>query len=157
MIAFGGELAMRERIEFYSVADEFGWMSNFAYYEILIDGRRWPTTEHYFQAQKFEESALRERIRRTKSVDEAARMGRNRKNPLRRDWRSVKDQVMLKAVRTKFAQHPELARALRETGAAKLVEHTERDAYWGDGGDGRGQNRLGKILMQVREELLQKS
>jgi ribA/ribD-fused uncharacterized protein len=39
------------------------------------------------------------------------------------------------------------------TGDAKLVEHTERDAYWGDGGDGSGQNRLGQILMQVRDEL----
>ena len=34
-----------------------------------------------------------------------------------------------------------------------LVEHTGKDAYWGDGGDGSGVNRLGGILMRVREEL----
>ncbi len=39
------------------------------------------------------------------------------------------------------------------TGDAILVEHTAKDDYWGDGGDGRGKNRLGKILMQVRDEL----
>jgi N-glycosidase YbiA len=39
------------------------------------------------------------------------------------------------------------------TGDAKIVEHTENDAYWGDGGDGSGQNKLGQILMEVREEL----
>ena len=39
------------------------------------------------------------------------------------------------------------------SGDAKLVEHTENDSYWGDGGDGSGRNMLGQILMQVRDEL----
>lgn len=47
--------------------------------------------------------------------------------------------------------------ALREvllaTGGARIVEHTENDAYWGDGGDGGGKNKLGQVLMSVREEL----
>ena len=38
-------------------------------------------------------------------------------------------------------------------GDAKLVEHTTNDSYWGDGGDGRGRNMLGQLLMQVRDEL----
>jgi N-glycosidase YbiA len=54
---------------------------------------------------------------------------------------------------TKFNQHPRLAAMLVETGDAEIVEHTENDAYWGDGGDGKGLNRLGQILMQVRAEL----
>ena len=60
---------------------------------------------------------------------------------------------MRKAVWTKFNQHPRLATMLVETGDAEIVEHTENDAYWGDGGDGKGLNRLGQILMQVRAEL----
>jgi ribA/ribD-fused uncharacterized protein len=80
-------------------------------------------------------------------------MGRSRKLPLRRDWEGVKDQVMLQAVRTKFAQHDDLRATLLDTGDALLVEHTANDSYWGDGGDGSGKNRLGQILMQVREEL----
>ena len=64
---------------------------------------------------------------------------------------------MLVAVRAKFSQHAELTELLLGTGDAKLVEHTENDSYWGDGGDGRGRNRLGQILMQVREELRQKA
>ena len=42
---------------------------------------------------------------------------------------------------------------LMGTGDAKLVEHTENDDYWGDGGDGSGKNMLGQILMRIRAEL----
>lgn len=144
---------MRETIRFYSVGDDWGEFSNFADFPITLDGKLWPTSEHYFQAQKFKEAKLRERIRRANTPALAARAGRSRKNPLRRDWDSAKDQVMREAVRAKFTQHPALRELLLSTGDAVLVEHTENDAYWGDGGDGRGKNRLGRILMQVREEL----
>jgi len=60
---------------------------------------------------------------------------------------------MLEAVRTKFTQHDDLRAILLGTGNARIVEHTTNDSYWGDGGDGSGRNRLGEILMQVREEL----
>ena len=80
-------------------------------------------------------------------------MGRDRKRPLRRDWESVKEQIMLEAVRAKFTQHDDLKQTLLGTGNATLVEHTDNDSYWADGGDGSGKNRLGHILMQVREEL----
>lgn len=60
---------------------------------------------------------------------------------------------MRDAVRAKFTQHDELKALLLSTGNALLVEHTENDSYWGDGGDGSGKNRLGRILMQIRDEL----
>ncbi|GAC1460898.1 MAG: hypothetical protein PVS3B2_21860 [Candidatus Dormibacteraceae bacterium] len=72
---------------------------------------------------------------------------------LRPDWESIKVSVMLKVVRAKFSQHEELRSLLLSTAQARLVEHTENDGYWGDGGDGRGRNMLGQILMQVRREL----
>jgi ribA/ribD-fused uncharacterized protein len=72
---------------------------------------------------------------------------------LRPDWESIKVSVMVKAVQAKFTQHAELGSLLLATADDKLVEHTENDAYWGDGGDGRGRNMLGQILMQVRDEL----
>ena len=83
----------------------------------------------------------------------AARMGRDRKKPLRRDWESVKDSIMRKAVRAKFTQHDDIRQILLSTGDARIVEHTENDSYWGDGGDGKGRNMLGRILMEIREEL----
>ncbi len=85
----------------------------------------------------------------------AARLGRDRKKKLRRDWESIKDNVMRDAVMAKFTQHDDLCERLLATGNAKLVEHTANDDYWGDGGDGSGKNMLGQILMGVREKLRQ--
>lgn len=140
-------------INFYSVSDEFGEFSNFAVFPIKLQGKRWPTSEHYFQAQKFQNSAHQEEIRKAKTPMIAARLGRDRKKKLRRDWESVKDHVMRAAVTAKFSQHEELRVMLLATGEAKLVEHTANDSYWGDGGDGSGKNMLGRILMEVREKL----
>jgi len=140
-------------IFFYSTKDAYGEFSNFAAFPIEIDGRTWPTSEHYFQAQKFAGTEHEELFRTTPSPMTVAKMGRDRKRPLRADWDEVKDGIMQEAVRAKFRQHPRLAAMLLETGNAEIVEHTENDAYWGDGGDGKGKNRLGQILMQVRAEL----
>ena len=146
-------MADRDVIRFYSVGDEFGELSNFAAYPITLGGKRWPTSEHYFQAHKFSDPQLREKIRKAKTPMIAARLGRDRSAPLRRDWESVKVQVMTEAVLAKFTQHDDLRALLLETGDAKLIEHTDNDAYWGDGGDGSGKNMLGIVLMRVRERL----
>jgi ribA/ribD-fused uncharacterized protein len=146
----------RQVIEFYSTRDEYGCFSNFDSSPIMLKGKSWPTAEHYFQAQKFAESEYQEAIRQAKSPMIAARLGRSRKQPLRPDWESVKDAVMREAVLAKFTQHEALRAILLGTGDALLVEHTANDSYWGDGGDGHGKNKLGKILMSVRDELRQK-
>lgn len=144
---------MTEPIRFYGTRDEYGAFSNFARYPIFLDGQRWRTSEHYFQGQKFLDAANREAVRMAKTPGEAAQLGRDRKRPLRRDWEAVKDDIMRKAVRAKFTQHDDLRDLLLSTGDAELIEHTARDSYWGDGGDGSGRNMLGRILMEVREEL----
>ena len=140
-------------IRFYHVRAAYGELSNFAAYPITLKDRVWPTSEHYFQAQKFAGTVHEEEIRAARSPMEAARKGRERRRPLRPDWDKVKDGIMLEALRAKFTQHARLRDLLLSTGDAQVIEHTEKDAYWGDGGDGRGRNRLGQLLMQVRGEL----
>lgn len=142
-----------EPIRFYTTTGEYGCFSNFSRHSIWLKKKRWPTTEHYFQAQKFAGTEHEEAVRTAKTPMIAANMGRDRKRPLRRDWESVKDQVMLDALRAKFGQHDDLREVLLGTGDAKLIEHTANDSYWGDGGDGSGKNRLGQLLMRVRGEL----
>jgi N-glycosidase YbiA len=139
-------------VNFYSVSDAYGEFSNFADYPIALKGLRWPTTEHYFQAQKFADKAYQQKIRSANTPMLAAQLGRTRKQKLRRDWESVKVEIMREAF-AKFTQHEDLRQLLLATGVANLVEHTENDSYWGDGGDGRGKNMLGLILMQTRETL----
>ena len=142
-----------KEIKFYKVHDDYGFMSNFAPYPFSDGNKIWPTSEHYFQAQKFLIPEIQERIRQIASPMDAALEGRNRQNPLRPDWKEIKDEVMLQALRMKFSQNPEIARELLATGDASIIEHTRNDAYWADGGDGSGKNKLGFLLMQVREEL----
>lgn len=149
------DTAPRAVIQFYSTSGEHGCFSNFAAFPIEIQGKIWPTSEHYFQAQKFVSTDPQhaEEIRQTKSPMIAARLGRSRKHPLRPDWDAVKDQLMQEAVLAKFTQHTNLRAILLATGSALLVEHTANDSYWADGGDGSGKNMLGIILMRVREQL----
>jgi ribA/ribD-fused uncharacterized protein len=144
---------MSQVILFYSVNDEYGAFSNFAPYSITLRGKRWPTSEHFFQAQKFTTPRDQEEVRAANTPMLAARMGRDRKRKLRRDWERVKVGIMREAVEAKFRQHEELRTLLLGTGDAKLVEHTDNDDFWGDGGDGSGRNELGRILMAVREAL----
>jgi hypothetical protein len=144
-------------IYFYSTKDEYGEFSNFAAFPISLDGKRWPTTEHYFQAQKFEDAAYREKIRKTNSPMIAARLGRSRKVKLRRNWESIKIDAMRRAVHAKFDSHPELQELLLSTGDEQIVEDTTRDEFWGCGSSRTGKNWLGRILMEVRAALHERS
>ena len=75
---------------------------------------------------------------------------------MRPDWEQVKLGIMEEIVRAKFTQHPELAGRLLSTGDLQLVEgNAWHDTFWGvDLATGKGQNRLGLILMRIRAELL---
>lgn len=140
-------------IYFYSVREAYGFFSNFSPHGIELKGKWWPTTEHYFQAQKFVGSSHEEQIRLAKTPKQAAEMGRDRSRPLRADWEEVKDDVMREAVLQKFLSHDDIQRALLETGDAELIEKTTYDYYWGCGTNGTGKNMLGQILMEVRSEI----
>mgnify|MGYP001427527564 CR=1 FL=1 len=143
-------------IYFYTPHEQpYGRFSNFSRHGVDLDGVWWPTTEHYFQAQKFAGTSCADRIREVSSPKQAADMGRSHEMPLRADWEQMKDEVMLKAVQRKFELHPEIRKVLLSTGEEELVENAPGDYYWGCGADGSGRNQLGKTLMQVRATLRQ--
>ena len=141
------------QILFYRPNEPYGGFSNFSPHPFELNGRPWPTSEHYFQARKFPGTEHEEAVRLAKSPMIAARMGRSRQRPLRQDWETVKDDIMREALLAKFTQHPSLRALLLGTENAELIEHTANDNYWGDGGDGTGKNRLGQLLMELREQL----
>ena len=140
------------QIRFYRLNEPYGEFSNFSPHPIKLKGQIWPTSEHYFQAQKFAGTRHEEAIQQAKSPMIAARLGRSREYPLRADWESVKDVIMREALEAKFNQHPVLRSLLVGTGNAELIEHTTNDNYWGNGGDGSGRNRLGELLMDLRTQ-----
>jgi ribA/ribD-fused uncharacterized protein len=131
------EMSRSNTISFYRTGDPYGEFSNFAAFPIVLKGVVWPTSEHFFQAQKFAGTVHEEQVRRAASPMLATKMGRDRSRPLRADWEAVKDQIMRQAVAAKFQQHPALRDLLLSTGDARLVEHTQRFVL------GRRRRRLG--------------
>ncbi len=140
-------------IYFYGIRDQYGCFSNFSQHGFELDGLYWTTSEHYFQAQKFVGTPHLEQIRIVKTPRDAAKMGRDRKRPLRSDWEQVKDDIMRKAVLRKFETHADVREILLSTNDEPIVENAPGDYYWGCGKDGSGKNMLGQILVEVRDIL----
>jgi ribA/ribD-fused uncharacterized protein len=144
-------------IYFYAARETpYGCFSNFSAHGFQLDGLWWPTSEHYFQAQKFAGTPRSDQIRQARSPKIAASMGRSRQHPLRPDWEQVKDTIMLQGVLKKFETHADIRAILLGTGDDEIIENAPRDYYWGCGADGTGKNKLGQTLMQVRAILRQR-
>jgi len=140
-------------IRFFSKADRYREFSNFANYPVEIDGVIWATTEHYYQAQKFEDPDRQARIRELPVAAAAKRYAKKHQAKIRPDWDDLKDAAMERALRAKFTQHDSLRDLLVGSGDERIEEDSPHDSYWGTGPDGKGQNKLGTMLMQLRAEL----
>ncbi len=147
-------------IYFYHIDHPYGCFSNFSRHGFELDGQHWPTAEHYYQAQKFINTGhayLSQKIQRAQTPGEAAQIGRNPQHPLRSDWEVVKLTVMYAAIQAKFKTHTDIRLILLNTEDEYLVEDSPVDSFWGCGADRQGLNHLGRLLMQLRQELRQNS
>ena len=133
-----------------SFRDEYFFLSNFYETDLDYEGIVYHSSEAAFQAQKCADRARREQFA---DLSPSQSKHRGREVSLRPDWEQVKVRVMKEIVFAKFSQNEELKEKLLATGNAYLEEGNEwGDRIWGTV-DGKGQNLLGGILMQVREEL----
>lgn len=131
--------------------NEFFFLSNFYPCTLIIDGEKYSTLEHAYQASKFESKIIRDLIRDATTPGKAKRLGR-RTIP-KNDWENIKISTMKQLLQQKF-QNPMLRLALAETGNMILEEeNTWNDKFWGVY-EGEGENWLGKLLMEVRNEIL---
>ncbi|RUS19575.1 hypothetical protein BC937DRAFT_87266 [Endogone sp. FLAS-F59071] len=152
----GSEAPPRRVIYFYERNADYYEFTNFQEgYPIMAQGVEWPTSEHLFQAMKFQDAPnIRERIRKARSPRDAFNIARENSKYQIPNWMEVNVDFMYQTLTLKFTQHPKLRELLLGTGDALLVEHTVNDAFWGDGGgEGRGRNELGQCLMRVRKDL----
>lgn len=140
-------------IYFYKQYGPLGYLANYSDHGFVKDGKYWPTAEHYFQAQKFFDETIQERIRLAETPKEASTIGRDRNLPLRSDWEQVKQDIMLETVLLKFRANPDILESLIATGDEELIENTTKESYWGCGPNKDGQNNYGKILVKAREIL----
>ncbi|XP_021314969.1 riboflavin biosynthesis protein PYRR, chloroplastic isoform X1 [Sorghum bicolor] len=156
-------------ISFYKTWDIFGAFSNFSPHPIHMpdengDYFTWPTVEYYYQAHKFvgvdnpQARDIVQEIKLAKSPEEAARIGRTRQKGfpelVRTDWETTKIDVMYRAIKCKFSTYPHLTNMLLSTAGSILVEASPHDLFWGGGREGEGLNYLGRLLMQLRSEIL---
>lgn len=128
------------------------FLGNFYPCKVKMWDMEFSCSEAAFQAAKFSHRP-EIAVRFTHLDGEGAwKLGRKLSYQQREDWYQVREAVMLEVLQAKFGQNRELAELLQATGDAYLVEHTNRDAFWADGGDGTGKNRLGHLLMKIRGE-----
>lgn len=133
-----------------SFKGRYFFLSNFYSSDVAYDGIIYKNNEAAFQAQKTLDLNERKTFAYM-NPSEAKRAGRHVK--LRPDWETVKYDYMLAICRAKFSQNPGLATQLLNTGDKELIEGNDwGDKTWGQV-NGEGQNLLGKILMQVRDEI----
>jgi ribA/ribD-fused uncharacterized protein len=134
-----------------SFQGQYRFLSNFWPATVEFEGLTYPDVEHAYQSAKTLDMNERRRIAALPTPADAKHAGEEL--PLRADWPNIKYDVMLQCVRYKFTHHPDLAAKLLATGDAYLEEgNTWHDEIWGVY-QGQGTNWLGKILMQVRQEL----
>lgn len=127
---------------------KYFFLSNFYNCKVIYNGVEYENNESAFQAQK------QPNIAHTFShLNPSQAKSKGRKVTLRHDWEKVKDSIMFEICYNKFSKNEELKEKLLLTGDAELIEgNTWNDTYWGVC-KGRGKNKLGKILMKIREEL----
>lgn len=115
-----------------------------------MNGLEFPTVEHAYQAAKSNDPADWKHFAQLPRPGDAKRAGRYL--TIRSDWDQIKLRVMTELVEQKF-RIDELKQKLLETGD-QLLEETNHwnDTFWGVC-NGVGHNHLGKILMNIREEL----
>lgn len=134
-----------------SFRGDYYFLSNFYEIPVTYDGLTYRNNEAAFQAQKCINPKDRTQFTML-NASEAKHLGR--KVNLRSNWEQIKISEMTRIVQAKFKQHKDLADKLITTKDAYLEEgNTWGDKIWGTV-NSKGANLLGKILMQVREELI---
>ena len=147
-------------MDIYEFNGDFRFLSNFYPCEIIYKGKIYKTSEHLFQSLKTKDKEEMEFIRLSSSPGIAKKNGRKIK--LRDDWGKIKNEIMKLVVMKKFSQNPTLLNKLNGTKGIYLTEGNYwHDNYWGDCRCNKcqwfdGENHLGKIIMDLRDNYFSK-
>ena len=115
-----------------------------------IEGKFFHTVQHYIIAQKYKDTPLLDQIDWTGPLDKTEALVAQTTYPARADWDQVKDDIVRTALVAKFETNLRCRTVLLSTGHEPIV-YDAQDEYWGQGSGGNGQNRLGQLLVEVRE------
>ena len=131
-------------------------LDNFSPFGLIMDDLFFPTSEHAFQYLKFIDSnkELAEKIRTALSPDEARNIAHENKKYRLSNWSDIKYNKMKKVLELKVSQNPKVKEALLNTKDLLIAECCiDEDTDWGIDNNNQGENHLGNIWMNIREEL----
>jgi len=145
-------------VPFYRANEKpYGAFSNLFRRPMEFEGRVYPTAEHAYQAGKARKDEVREWILSAPTPSLVAMAAHGLYTwDIAPEWSRIKFDRMRKVLTAKFTQHEDLKKLLLSTGNSRLVEAGRADnavnRTWGEV-NGKGQNMLGVLLMEVREEI----
>ena len=142
-----------DTLVFQDNADTYYEFSNMYPRTIKINGQYWPSAEHYYQAQQFQQAQDQQAIRRARTPEAARALGHASTAETVPDWEAIKVEAMRRAVYEKFKQNDDLQALLLATGEVDIQYQTSTDPFWGMTSAGLGDNILGTVLMDVRKKL----
>ncbi len=142
-------------VEFYT------YFSPYTAHAIELNGTVYPTVEHAYQCLRYEDDKIIEEILSAPSPVRAWETSSKYKHLQLPDFRERKLEVMKMLMRLKAQQHDDVKKALLESGDKVIVKHIftypPGDGFWDDGENGKGLNHMGKMWMEIREELASKN
>ncbi len=134
---------------------DFYILSNFSAFRLRWKDIDFDTSEAAYHWEKFpDHENIRNEICAARSAHDALKVAHHYKSLRRSDWDAVKVDIMGDILRVKAWQHKYVRRKLLATGNRQLIEDSWRDNFWGWGPNKDGQNMLGKLWMEIRDELV---
>jgi|SaaInlV_100m_DNA_5_1039725.scaffolds.fasta_scaffold04409_2 ribA/ribD-fused uncharacterized protein len=136
-----------------SYMDTTSPLSAWSKHAIYIEDLEWPSVEHYRQAMKFENAEYREKIRAAQHPKDAKRLGELWWKRKKSSWKSEREIYMTRGMYIKCKTHPEVTETLMASDDLPILDTSNFDYFWGCGRDGRGANRFGAVLTDIRAKL----
>lgn len=152
---------MDNEISFYRSNEKpYGPLSNLYRRSVVFEGEEYQTSEHAYQAGKARKEEVKKWLMAAPTPALLAMAAHGLYVwDVHPEWSKTKFDRMKKILICKFTQHQDLQELLLGTGNKRLVEIATVDnavnRLWGEV-NGKGQNKLGVLLMEVREEIRQK-
>ena len=141
-----------KQIFFYE--HEFYVFSNYSSFMLEWKGKLYPTSEHAYHSEKFEDEDIKEQLRNTRSAHDSQVFANANNDKRRKGWDEIKLGIMREILKAKVSQHPYVMKKLVESGDKELIEDSWRDDFWGWGPNKDGANHLGKLWVEIRRELV---
>ncbi len=133
---------------------DYRFLSNFEICDCVYQGLEYTSSEAAYQSAKYKDKNERVAFQNITPF-QSMKLGRAvTASNMVRDWDKIKISVMHQILVSKFTLNSDLKNKLLSTGDKFLCEtNWWNDYFWGQDINGKGENNLGKILMQIRTDL----